>query len=1076
MRAIILFLLFYCYVNYNTLYAQSHNFQNYSTEDGLPQSQVLGIYQDEKGYLWFGTNSGGVSKFDGKHFFNLNTNDGLANNVVYSISGNGNGELYFGTGKGLSVYSNKTFTNYNEKNGLLSTFIFHTKFYNNKLYIATSRGVFIYESGSIKELKGDSILENSSVYRIYIDGKQNIWFATIQNGAIKFNLPQNKYSHYSTANGLTNDYVFSINETEKGEILIGTQTGLNKIDTNDKISSVQEFNKNMNVSFTCIEKAKDNLLYFGSFGEGLIKADFKNNIISSYRASKGFTNSHVLDLLLDREQNLWIATNGSGVYKYSGKKFTYMSKNDGLPANYITSVCIDKDKNTWLAITGFGAVRIKNEQIEVFKNDFKTSVGPVDNNINSIICTKAGRLYFGTEEGLCYFENEKFITIENNLIRRKYIYSLYEDKNGIVYIGTTNGLYKLQNENIEECHDVNKLCPVGEELSIYCIREDNKGNLWFATDFGVIKKDAASLTYYNKLNGFITGRINAIVGDKYNNVWLGTEKGLYHFSNQSFNLIGKGYHVTSSNICLLAIDRQNKLFIGGNSNIGILDLNKYYKGELHLKQIVKEEGLLSKESNANAIAIDESNRIFIGTINGLQIYDPVHDFINQLEPKVHVVNVELSFGLDDIQKYCEGFDSINHLPKNLVLPYDKNNLNFKYDGVSLTVPEKVRYKYQLAGLEKSWSPEIGTTEITYPSLPPGTYTFCVKAMNNDGVWNETPATFAFEILPPWYKTWWFYSLSVILVLVGIAAYNAYKTNALKKSNIKLEKTVLIRTKELREEKEKVENINKEVILQKQEIEHKNTEITDSIKYAKNIQEALLPSIIKAEQSFNDAFIFYQPKDIVSGDFFWFYETDEIKYIAAADCTGHGVPGAFMSIVGNTILNEILHAKLAVSPGDILLELHKGVKQALSSNERESQRRDGMDIALCAIHKKSAKVEFAGANRPLWLYRKKENYKVEVIKPTKYPIGGLELEESRLYANHVIDVEKGDKFFIFSDGFADQFGGPRGKKLMVANMHKLISEIINQNSAQQKLVLKNTFEEWKGNHEQVDDVLVIGVCL
>jgi serine phosphatase RsbU (regulator of sigma subunit) len=221
-------------------------------------------------------------------------------------------------------------------------------------------------------------------------------------------------------------------------------------------------------------------------------------------------------------------------------------------------------------------------------------------------------------------------------------------------------------------------------------------------------------------------------------------------------------------------------------------------------------------------------------------------------------------------------------------------------------------------------------------------------------------------------------------------------------------------------------------------------------------------------------VFYQPKDIVSGDFFWFYENKTTSYIAAADCTGHGVPGAFMSIVGNTLLNEIIHQKSMTKPGDILLELHKGVKMALSRNEKESQRRDGMDIALCAIHKDGSKIEFAGANRPLWFYRKNRSYEVEVVKATKYPIGGLELEGERNYTNHEIKTEKGDKFYIFSDGFADQFGGPRGKKLMVANMHRLIAEVINEPFEFQKAKIVKTFDDWKGKHEQVDDVLVIGI--
>ena len=165
----------------------------------------------------------------------------------------------------------------------------------------------------------------------------------------------------------------------------------------------------------------------------------------------------------------------------------------------------------------------------------------------------------------------------------------------------------------------------------------------------------------------------------------------------------------------------------------------------------------------------------------------------------------------------------------------------------------------------------------------------------------------------------------------------------------------------------METINKEVIQQKTIIEHHNIEIMDSIKYAKNIQEALLPSLSEVGNLFPQSFVLYMPKDIVSGDFYWFAQNGSTRFIAAVDCTGHGVPGAFMSIVGNTLLNEIVNEKKITVPGDILLELHKGVKIALNQNAKEFERRDGMDITLCAFNVNTNEMQYAGANRPLWIY-------------------------------------------------------------------------------------------------------------
>lgn len=1055
-------------------FAQSQLFTNYNTESGLPQSQVLSVYQDELGYMWFGTNSGGVSKFDGTKFLNLNSNDGLSNNSVFSISGNGKGELYFGTGRGFSVYDRFGFKNFNEKNGLTSLTVYKTVYDKGKVWLGTDKGIFIYEKGNVKAFTGDSLLSKSSVYTLFIDDEGTVWFGTMESGLIRYRPKEQSFQRFSISEGLLNNFIFSIGQRKDGTLIVGTQTGLNLLSRDGKITNVDEIGSNKNISYTCMESDKNGVYYFGSFGEGLIRVDFENKKASQFKADKGFTNSPVLSLFKDREGNIWIGTNGTGVYRYSGKKFTYYSVNDGLPDKYVSAVIVDKSKSIWAAVIGHGVVRIKNKEIINYNVDFKSNTLLPDKNVNCMAQDKNGRIYFGTEDGLCYFENERFTTPSDPLIRNKYIMSLYADEQGSVWIGTTNGTFKYSNGSVSEINAVNDLKPKNSDLSVYCIAEDRSGTIWFATEYGAIsyKNNKAELVDASK--GFISGRVSALTADEKGNFWLGTEKGLYLYRNSKFEKIGKDHDVAESFIYLLKIDKRNNLFIGGNNGIEIISLNDFYSGKKKVKHITKEDGLLSRESNANACDIDENNRVLIGTINGLEIYDPAEDKQNELEPMVHITKILLSYGNENLLDYCQGLDSITLLPKKLILPYNKNNLSFYYTGISLSVPEKVKYKYKLQGLTDEWSPEVMKNDITYPSLPPGNYTLQVKAMNNDGVWNETPATFEFEILSPWYKTWWFYSVVVIIILIGISSFNAYRTKKLKSDNLKLEKTVDERTKELREEKEKVENINKEVTKQKLEIEHKNTEITDSIKYAKNIQEALLPALELTESAFDDAFVFYQPKDIVSGDFFWFYESETIRFIAAADCTGHGVPGAFMSIVGNTLLNEIIHQKNMNKPGDILLELHKGVKDALSRNETESQRRDGMDIALCAVYKDGSKVEYAGANRPLWIYRKKNDFVGEVIKATKYPIGGLELEEDRNYTNHVIETEKGDKLYIFSDGFADQFGGPRGKKLMVANMHKLVNEIVQESGAMQKKKIKKTFDEWRGKHEQVDDVLVIGV--
>jgi serine phosphatase RsbU (regulator of sigma subunit) len=439
-------------------------------------------------------------------------------------------------------------------------------------------------------------------------------------------------------------------------------------------------------------------------------------------------------------------------------------------------------------------------------------------------------------------------------------------------------------------------------------------------------------------------------------------------------------------------------------------------------------------------------------------------------------DIKIFFEKIDLSQYAKGLDSLSGLPINLQLPYAKNHVTLDFIGISQTNPNKVQYQFKLDGVDGDWVPITSKTEVTYSSLQPGDYTFHLKAMNNDGVWNKEPLQYKFTVLPPWYRTWWFYTLCVIIVLAGAYSYNSYKTKKLYADKVKLEKQVAMRTRELREEKQKVELINKEVIEQKATIEHKNLEMTDSIKYAKNIQEALLPAITGLKKDFPESFVLYMPKDIVSGDFYWFANRDGKHLFAAADCTGHGVPGAFMSIIGNSLLNEIVGEQQIYQPAEILNNLHVGVKTALNHNKGEFERRDGMDIALCSFNKENMTLDYAGANRALWIYRKDTTDKAEIIKPDKNPIGGIEhdFEVKRQFTNHTIQLQKGDCIYIFSDGYADQFGGDKGKKFMVANLQRTFAEITDKPMEEQYQHLHKVFTNWRGGYEQIDDVLVIGV--
>ena len=297
------------------------------------------------------------------------------------------------------------------------------------------------------------------------------------------------------------------------------------------------------------------------------------------------------------------------------------------------------------------------------------------------------------------------------------------------------------------------------------------------------------------------------------------------------------------------------------------------------------------------------------------------------------------------------------------------------------------------------------------------------------------------------------SIAGIVLLLLFAGIVLRSSRLRKKANVQLKK------------------FNTEVMQQKAVIEYKNKEITDSINYAKRIQESILPLKDEIRRAFVGSFVLFRPRDVVSGDFYWYAEQGTKKIIACVDCTGHGVPGAFMSMIGNTLLNEIVNEKGIARPSDILNLLHERVRQSLKQDLENTETHDGMDIALCAIDTHRGTLEFAGANRPLYIIR---NGMLEEIRPTKSAIGGDQIEEDRKFINNEMKLLPGDCIYMTTDGYADQFGGEKGKKFMVKRFQETLLSIHHFAMEEQGGTLTKTLMEWQGDIEQVDDILVIGI--
>jgi serine phosphatase RsbU (regulator of sigma subunit) len=367
-----------------------------------------------------------------------------------------------------------------------------------------------------------------------------------------------------------------------------------------------------------------------------------------------------------------------------------------------------------------------------------------------------------------------------------------------------------------------------------------------------------------------------------------------------------------------------------------------------------------------------------------------------------------------------------------------------------------------------WSEWIPDHYANFINLHEGEYTFKVKAKNVYGTESKI-AEYRFRILAPWYRSWIayvFYSVIIIMLIWLIIKLYTYR---LKQKNRQLEAIVKERTREIQLQKDLIEDQNVDLEKRNIEIMAQKADITDSINYAKQIQTALLSDPKIARKYIDDIFILYKPRDIVSGDFYWFSEVNDLLIVVAADCTGHGVPGAFMSMLGMSFLNSIVNEKNIIDPGTVLNYLRNYIITSLHQREDDSHSKDGMDICICLVDKPNMTVHYSGAYNPLIQITDDE---LVECKTDRMPVAVFLRDMD--FSTKQIKVKKGDLLYLFSDGYSDQFGGSQNTKFMKKNFKDKLLEFSKLPMEQQRLALNTTIEDYKGNNHQTDDIIVIGV--
>lgn len=781
------------------LFAQDYSFKNYSVDDGLSQSQVTAICQDTGGYIWFGTHSGGINRFDGKNFKIYNTKKGLLDNSVFCITLDKRGRLWIGTAKGVSVFDGMIFKNYDSRHGFSRVNNIIEDKHGHIWLTDFDNGLFRFNGTSFTRFTEKDGLASNHTRSITLDKSGNLWIAT-SNGVSVYN--GTSFTNYTIKQGLKEDYTRAILCDKKGAIWFGHRNGISRFDRKGFNYYSERNGLSDNDVHNIYEDSKGNIWF--STNEGLDR--FDGNNFFHVKTSDDFLNKRIWTIIEDREENLWVGTDARGASRLRSTNFTHYGPGEGLMSNTVWAILEDKPGSVWFGTDKAGIIRFNGKSFSSasLKNLMGTDV------VYSLLQDKKGNIWIGTDNGLALYSRGRFINCSKNAIpKNSSILVVYQDRKSNLWLGTFNGLIKYDGHSFTQ-YLIDSL----STIAVYCILEDDSGKLWLCTE-----KDGVKIFNGHSFKNFpiedarFDSKIWSIAQDKYNNIWLGhSEAGLIRYtpSTNKFLYLTKEDGLITDEIVSLVVDKKDIMWIGTNIGISRFDLTKFNStGLKDFRNYGKNEGFIGVECNQNALYIDSKENVWFGTIKGISKYDPHGRFeiFTKTKPLAQITSVQLFMGNGNLHQYADSIEHSSGLPVNLKLPHNKNYLNFSFASMSFKNPEKVFFRYKLEGIDRDWSPVTTSNSVTYQDLRPGSYRFLVTACNDEMIWSDKPASFSFVISAPFWLTWWFSLLIVILFMSLIYLYIMLRTKKLERQKEELEKLTKERTAELQEEKEKVEKIN-----------------------------------------------------------------------------------------------------------------------------------------------------------------------------------------------------------------------------------------------------------------------------
>ncbi|PSQ82622.1 MAG: hypothetical protein BRD44_07560 [Bacteroidetes bacterium QS_7_67_15] len=821
--------------------AQQYPIEHFDVDDGLPQVQVTSITQAENNYLWVGTFAGGIARFDGRRFESFGAEDGLADLHISDLLEDRRGRIWVATKNGLSRYEGRdsgTFTSFDTTDGIpgphvgalaqakdgplwagagggvarfrngafhpvdsLSGLIVNTLRADDEgLWVGAASGLYRYDEQGVHRPKGPAFFD-SGVRAIHRDSSGTLWVGTEEGAARR--RPGGAFEPIEALAGASvRDFAF----TSDGATWAATYPGgLYTFDGGGDVRHLTQQNGLSSGSIFEIHLDRDDNLWIGSEG-GLER-------LSTFRFLR-FTEDDGLshDLAWDIEQArgaIWLGTQ-NGLTRFRKGDFTPLRRDDGLPGSVVYALHSSDSLGTpdpfWVGTREQGVARYRGG------TRFRSVVPPSGADtffpsVYSLSGTSTDSLWMGTGGGVRTYDGQRVRA--DSMLPRQSIWDIHRDRAGRRWFASFDGVRARTPKD--------RPLPLPDTLRTFpavSIAEDEAGHLWFGSSKGRLlfyappeEGQPARLDWFSKADGMLENTVWFLLFDAQGHLWIGQNKGLSRLDVPHYRRTG---------------EKRFQVFSGGEYSGG--------------------------ESIQNAAARDAQGRLWMGTSNGVLRIDPARHSLASAPPRVHLTDVRTLYeDSTDLAQWADTARTASGLPGGLTLPYNRNHLGFRFTGIDLTNPEGVRYQYRLKGLEQSWSPPSDQQQARFTNMAPGTYTFEVRAQGNDGNWSE-PVSYSFTLAPPFWQTRWFYALAVVVLAGALYAVLRLRSRQHRRQRKRLEEEVAERTRDLREQKEKVEQIN-------EELAQTNLEMEQLSMVARYTEDAVLISDAEGRIEWvNDAFV------------------------------------------------------------------------------------------------------------------------------------------------------------------------------------------------------------------------------